>query len=164
MEQKKKTPLTQNAYDRLQAELTWLEGEAREKVISDIATARAHGDLSENAEYHAAKDQQGLQEARARQIRQLLESAEIIRADDDGVVKPGTLVTIRFDGSEQETYFLGLREERRGDHDVLTPDSPLGKVLVGRSAGDIVTTKVPAGELQGEIVDARSPLRRPDKS
>jgi transcription elongation factor GreA len=157
MAKEKKTPLTQDAYDRLKLELQHLEGEARERVITDIATARLHGDLSENAEYHAAKDQQGLQEARARQIRQMLESAEIIRADDDGVVKPGTLVTIRFDGSEQETYFLGLREERRGDHDVLTPDSPLGKVLVGRSAGDIVTTKVPAGELKVEIIDVRVP-------
>jgi transcription elongation factor GreA len=153
----KKTPLTQDAYDRLKSELQHLEGEARERVITDIATARAHGDLSENAEYHAAKDQQGLQEARARQIRQMLESAEIIKADDDGVVKPGTLVTIRFDAGEQETYFLGLREERRGDHDVLTPDSPLGKVLMGRSAGDVVSTKVPAGELKVEIVDVRVP-------
>jgi transcription elongation factor GreA len=67
------------------------------------------------------------------------------------------LVTIRLDGGEQETYFLGLREERRGDHDVLTPDSPLGKVLVGRSAGDVVSTKVPAGELKVEIVDVSVP-------
>jgi transcription elongation factor GreA len=157
MANERKTPLTQDAFDRLRQELQHLEGEARERIITDIATARAHGDLSENAEYHAAKDQQGLQEARIRQIRQMLESAEIIQAHDDGVVKPGTLVTIRFDQGEEETYFLGLREERRGDHDVLTPESPLGRVLMGRSAGDVVSTKAPAGELKVEIVDVRVP-------
>ena len=157
MANQKKTPLSQDAFDRLKSELQHLEGEARERIIVDIATARAHGDLSENAEYHAAKDQQGLQEARVRQIRQMLESAEIIQADDDGVVKPGTLVTIRYDDGEKETYFLGLREERGGDHDVLTPDSPLGRVLVGRSAGDVVATKVPAGELKLEVVEVRVP-------
>jgi transcription elongation factor GreA len=152
MEQQRKTPLTQNAYDRLQAELAWLEGEAREKVISDIATARAHGDLSENAEYHAAKDQQGLQEARIRQLRQMIENAEIIEARDDGIVKPGTIVTIRYQGdTEPESYFFGLREEKQGGYDVVTPDSPLGRALLGRSAGDTVTAKVPAGELEVDI-------------
>jgi transcription elongation factor GreA len=152
MEQQRKTPLTQNAYDRLQAELAWLEGEAREKVISDIATARAHGDLSENAEYHAAKDQQGLQEARIRQLRQMIENAEIIEARDDGIVKPGTIVTIRYQGdTEPESYFFGLREEKQGGYDVVTPDSPLGRALLGRTAGDTVTAKVPAGELEVDI-------------
>jgi transcription elongation factor GreA len=152
MEQQRTTPLTQNAYDRLQAELAWLEGEAREKVISDIATARAHGDLSENAEYHAAKDQQGLQEARIRQLRQMIENAEIIEARDDGIVKPGTIVTIRYQGdTEPESYFFGLREEKQGGYDVVTPDSPLGRALLGRTAGDTVTAKVPAGELEVDI-------------
>ncbi|HEV3471741.1 MAG TPA: transcription elongation factor GreA, partial [Actinomycetota bacterium] len=88
----KKFPLTQQAYDRLKEELAHLEGDARKSVIDAIATARAHGDLSENAEYHAAKDQQGFQEARVRQIREMLENAEIIEAADDGVVKPGVLI------------------------------------------------------------------------
>ena len=121
---------------RLKSELEYLEGEAREKLIRDIAIARAHGDLSENAEYHAARDQQGLQEARVRQIKAMLESAEIIEVEDDGVVKPGTLVTIRTAGDDEgETYLLGLREEKGGEHDVLTPDSPMGRSLLGRSRG-----------------------------
>jgi transcription elongation factor GreA len=158
MEQQKKTPLTQNAYDRLEAELSWLEGEAREKVISDIATARAHGDLSENAEYHAAKDQQGLQEARIRQLRQMIENAEIIEARDDGIVKPGTIVTIRYQGdTESESYFFGLREEKQGGYDIVTPASPLGQALLGRSAGDTVTAKVPAGELEVDIESVSVP-------
>lgn len=158
MEQPKKTPLTQNAFDRLNAELAWLEGEAREKVIGDIATARAHGDLSENAEYHAAKDQQGLQEARVRQLRQMIESAEIIEARDDGIVKPGTIVTIRYQGDDEpESYFYGLREEKQEGYDVVTPDSPLGRVLLGRSAGESVTATVPAGELKVDIEEVRVP-------
>lgn len=75
-----RVPLTKQAFERLKEELEYLEGDARRKTIEEIATARAHGDLSENAEYHAAKDQQGLQEARARQIRQMLRHAEIGRA------------------------------------------------------------------------------------
>ncbi|MDQ3217183.1 MAG: transcription elongation factor GreA [Actinomycetota bacterium] len=158
MDRSKKTPLTQNAYDRLKAELAFLEGEAREKVIGDIATARAHGDLSENAEYHAAKDQQGLQEARVRQLRQMIESAEIIEALDDGIVKPGTIVTIRYQGDDEpESYFYGLREEKQGGYDVVTPDSPLGRALLGRTAGETVTATVPAGELKVEVEEVRVP-------
>ena len=152
MTEEKRNQITQNAYDRLKQELDHLEGEARTKVIKEIATARAHGDLSENAEYHAAKDQQGLQEARVRQLREMLVNAEIIEADNDAVVKPGKLVTIRHDGEEPETYLLGLREEKGGDHDILTPESPLGKAVLGHSAGETVVAKVPNGELKIEIV------------
>src|SRR5918998_1353961 len=103
MDEEKKTLLTQQAVDRLKEELDYLEGEGRTKIIEEIAVARAHGDLSENAEYHAAKDQQGLQEARVRQLRQMLESAEIIQAANDGVVAPGKLVTIKHEGEDPET-------------------------------------------------------------
>jgi transcription elongation factor GreA len=150
-------PLTQDAYERLREELRHLEGEAREGIIDQIATARQHGDLSENAEYHAAKDQQGLQEARIRQIRYMLEHAEIIRGRDDGIVAPGKLVTIRYEGDDEpETYLLGLREEKGGAHDVLTPESPIGQALIGRSVGETVPAEVPAGVLQVEIVEVRA--------
>src|SRR5919201_763883 len=119
MSDPKKVHLTQNAYERLNEELDYLEGEGRHKVIQEIAAALAHGDLRENAEYHAAKDQQGLQEARVRQIREMLESAEIISDDDDPTVKPGKVVTLRYEGDDAETYLIGRREERGGDHPVL---------------------------------------------
>ena len=158
MDEPKKTQLTQKAYDKLKTELEYLEGEARENIIREIATARAHGDLSENAEYHTAKDQQGLQEGRARQIRVMLENAEIVEATDDGVVKPGMIVTIRHQGDEDaETYLLGLREEKDGGFDILTPESPIGQALVGRSAGETVTASVPAGDIKIEIVEVRTP-------
>ena len=154
----KKNQMTQSAHDRLKKELEYLEGERRTKIIEEIATARSHGDLSENAEYHAARDQQGLQEARVRQIKAMLESAEIIEVEDDGVVKPGKLVTIRTAGDDEgETYLLGLREEKGGEHDVLTPDSPMGRSLLGRSRGEKVMAEVPAGQLEIEILDVRTP-------
>ncbi len=158
MQEEKKVPLTQSAYDRLKEELSFLEGEDRQRIIRDIATARAHGDLSENAEYHAAKDEQGQKEARVRQVRQMLENAEIIDSEDvTDVVKPGKLVTIRHEGEEPETYLLGLREERGGDYDVLTPDSPMGQALLGHSPGETVVAKVPSGELKIEVVEVRAP-------
>jgi transcription elongation factor GreA len=158
MVEEKKVQLTQNAYDKLKKELDHLEGEARENIIREIATARAHGDLSENAEYHSAKDQQGLQEGRARQIRAMLENAVIVEATDDGVAKPGMIITIKHQGDdESETYLLGLREEKGGEHDILTPDSPIGRALVGHSAGEIVTASVPAGEIKIEILEVRAP-------
>lgn len=157
MTDQKKVPLTRQALDRLREELGFLEGEGRTKIIEEIATARAHGDLSENAEYHAAREQQGLQEARVRQLRQMIENAEIIETSDDGVVRPGMIVTLRYEGEEPEAYLFGLREEKGGDYPVLTPESPLGQALTGHGAGETVTTKTPAGELKVEIVEVRVP-------
>jgi transcription elongation factor GreA len=156
MGDKGRIELTQQAYDRLQAELAYLEGEARESIVGEIASARSHGDLSENAEYHAAKDQQGLQEARIRQIKEMLEHAEIITTDEDSAIKPGKVVTIRYQGEDPETYLIGRREERSGDYPVLTPDSPAGQALVGRLPGETVVAKGPLGELEIEIVEVRS--------
>lgn len=152
-----KVPLTRSAYERLKERLAYLEGEGRRRITEEIALARAHGDLSENAEYHSAKEQQGLQEAEIRKLRDMLENAEIIETADDGVAAPGMLVTIRYEGDEQaETYLLGRREERSEEHDILTPDSPLGQALLGRSAGETVVADVPAGKLRVEIVDVRA--------
>lgn len=153
-----KVQMTQSAFDKLKKELAHLEGDARHRVIEAIAAARAHGDLSENAEYHAAREQQGMQEARARQVRHMLENAEIIEADDNGLAGPGKLVSIRHEGDDEvETYLIGLREEKGGEHDILTPESPMGRAIVGHSVGETVTATVPAGKLKIEIVDVRAP-------
>jgi transcription elongation factor GreA len=156
MASEKKVQMTRSAFDKLKTELAHLEGDARHKVIEAIATARAHGDLSENAEYHAAREQQGMQEARVRQIRHMLENAEVIEADDNGAAGPGKLVSIRHEGDDEvETYLIGLREEKGGEHDILTPESPLGRAIVGHGAGETVTATVPAGELRVQIVEVR---------
>ena len=158
MSETKKNEMTEDAYRLLKEELDQLEGEGRTKIVEAIATARAHGDLSENAEYHAAREQQGMQEARVRQIKQMIEDVVIIEVKDDGVIKPGKLVTIKMSGDDEaETYLLGLREEKGGEHDVLTPESPIGQSLVGRSVGERVKAKVPTGELEIEIVEVRAP-------
>jgi transcription elongation factor GreA len=157
MTDRKPLQLTESALAALKEELEHLEGDPRTKIIEEIATARAHGDLSENAEYHAAREQQGMQEARVRQIRDMLENAEVVTSADDDIVGPGKLVTIRHEGEdENETYLLGLREEKRfAGHDVLTPESPLGKALVGKKVGEKVAAEVPAGELRVEVVEVK---------
>lgn len=154
MTDQKPVQLTQSALDTLREELEYLEGEARTKIVEEIATARAHGDLSENAEYHAAREQQGMQEARVRQIRDMIEKAEIVEGTDDDIVGPGKLVTIRHEGEDEaETYLLGVREEKRSvEHDVLTPESPLGRALIGHRVGETVAAEVPAGELRVEVL------------
>ena len=154
MTDRKPLQLTQSAYDTLTQELAHLEGEARTKIIEAIATARAHGDLSENAEYHAAREQQGMQEARVRQIRDMLENAQVVTGTNDDTIGPGKLVTIRHEGDDEpETYLLGLREEKKSaGHDVLTPESPLGRALLGKKVGEKVTAEVPSGELRVEVI------------
>ena len=92
----------------------------------------------------------------------MIQNAEIIEADEDDTVKPGKLVTIRYEGDDTETYLFGVRQEKGGEHDVLTPDSPIGSALAGRTVGETVTASVPAGTLQIEIVEVRlgGPRRR----
>jgi transcription elongation factor GreA len=156
MAEEKKVLLTKAALDRVTEELADREGAKRQQIVEAIATARSHGDLSENAEYHAAREQQGLNESEIRRLRKMLENAQVIETSDDDVVEPGKLVSLRYQGDDDvETYLLGLQEERGGEHDILTPDSPLGRALVGRSAGETVVAQVPAGELKVEIVEVR---------
>ena len=159
MPEKKTVQLTQSALDALKQELSHLEGDARTKIIEEIATARAHGDLSENAEYHAAREQQGMQEARVRQLREMIENAEVVESANDDVVGPGKLVTLRHEGEdESETYLLGLREEQKvAKRPVLTPDSPLGKALLGRRAGEKVVAEAPRGEMRVEVLKVELP-------
>ena len=157
MDVTKKVPLTPGAYERLKEELLYLEGEGRTAISHAIGVARSHGDLSENAEYHAAREQQGLQEARIRQLRQMIENAELIVTTDDGIIGPGKLVTISYEGDEPETFFLGLREEHGGDHDVLTPESPVGRSLIGHRTGETVMAETPGGVLRVEVIEVRAP-------
>jgi transcription elongation factor GreA len=151
----KKVPLTKDAYERIREEIEFLEGPERKRISEAIGTARAHGDIAENAEYHAAKEEQGRQEAKIRGLRAMIQNAEIIEADEDDTVKPGKLVTIRYEGDGTETYLFGMRQEKGGEHDVLTPESPIGSALAGRAVGDTVTASVPAGTLEIEIVEVR---------
>ena len=144
--------LTQEAYDKLRGELDHLSGPGRAEISAKIAAAREEGDLRENGGYHAARDEQGQQEARIRQLSDMLSRAEVGEAPTDAEeIAPGTQVTIAFDGdqSDSDTFVLGSREllglDERLDTNVYSPQSPLGAAIVGRKAGDSVSYVAPNG-------------------
>jgi transcription elongation factor GreA len=149
------THLSQAAYDRLQAELEDLTTRGRLEIAGAIQRARELGDLSENADYHAARDDQGRMEARIRQIQALLENAVIVEGDKDSdQVNTGSIVTLRYEGDDDvERYLVGSIEERPDDLPVISPASPLGRSLLGRSRGDVVEYDAPSGMLKVEIVE-----------
>jgi transcription elongation factor GreA len=150
--------LTQEAYDKLKAELADLKGPKRQEIIERISAARDEGDLKENGGYHAAKDEQGKQEARIRQLEDMLRKAEVGETPpNDGVVEPGMVVTVRIDGGEEEKFLLGARENLSdGDTlDVYSPQTALGAAINGKSKGDTVSYTAPNGKEFGvEIIDA----------
>ena len=149
------THLSQDAYERLKAELDDLTTRGRTEIARLIERAREMGDLSENGDYHAAKDDQGKMEARIRQLQHLLDRAVIVdRADPGGKVATGSIVAIRYEGDDEvERYLVGSIEERRDDMAVISPGSPLGRALVGRQAGDTVEYAAPSGTLKVDIVE-----------
>ena len=141
------TWLSQEAYDRLKAELD--EHIANRPVIAaEINARREEGDLKENGGYHAAREEQGKQEARIRYLQELLRTAQVGDAPTSGKVGPGTVVTIQFDDDEDdtETFLLGSREiASTTDLTVYSPESALGQAILGSKAGDTVTYTAPSG-------------------
>jgi transcription elongation factor GreA len=151
------TWLTQEAYDRLKSELDHLSGPGRVEIAKKIEAAREEGDLRENGGYHAAKDQQGMQEARIRQLAYILENARVGEPPRmDGVVGPGMTVTVRFAGDDDEvTFLLASREEVGSPIDVYSPKSPLGAAINGKKVGETATYSLPNGRSSSvEIIDA----------
>ena len=157
---KEKEPsyLSSAASDRLKEEFAERSGPRRLMITERIEIARELGDLKENADYHAAKDEQGLNEARVRQIKAILLDAVIVDSATGDVAGPGTIVELRFAGSEETTkYLLGSIEERNDDLDVLSTSSPLGLALEGKAPGEKVEYKTPAKKiLEVEIVSVSS--------
>jgi len=138
----------------LSAEHEQLTTHGRVEIARKIQAAREMGDLSENGDYHAAKEEQGKMEARIRQLEALLLDAEIVEAADGSTVVAGVIVSIRYEGDDEvERLLVGSVEERHGELEVLTPGSPLGVALMGHAAGDIVDFEAPGGILKVEIVD-----------
>jgi transcription elongation factor GreA len=151
------TWLTQEAFDRLKTELDFLSGPGRIEIAKKIEAARAEGDLKENGGYHAAKDEQGMREARIRQLTQIVENSRVGDAPrTDGVVGPGMTVTIRFSGDEDEvTFLLASREEVGSPIDVYSPKSPLGSAINGKKVGESATYNLPNGRATTvEILEA----------
>ncbi len=145
--------LTQEAYDKLEAELNELKTVGRPEVSARIAAAREEGDLSENGGYHAAREEQGQMEGRIRQLEDLLRRAQVgSAAGAADEVAPGKLVTIAYDGDEDDTdtFLLGSREvlgtDDSVDHSVYSPQSPLGAAVLGAKVGDEVRYTAPNGK------------------
>ena len=141
------TWLTQEAADRLSAELKELEGPIRADVVKKIEAARAEGDLKENGGYHAARDEQGKIEGRIRQPKHILEHAHIGNppAGESGVVGLGMLITVDIAGDEMK-FLLGSREIDSGDVDIYSEKSPLGAAVLGAKVGETVTYQAPNGK------------------
>ena len=149
--------LTQEAYDRLETELTQLKEEGRSEISKRIEAAREEGDLKENGGYHAAKEEQGKMEARIRQLEHLLQNAVVGSAPtESGVVQPGSVVTVEMFG-DTETFLLGSREiiGDDSDLDVYSEQSPLGAALLGARSGETVSYEAPNGKtVEVKIVEA----------
>ena len=146
--------LSRAAYDRLEAELTELTTKGRVEIARKIETARELGDLSENGDYHAAKEEQGKMEGRIRHLEALIKDAEIVEGGGREVVEAGSTVEIRYEGDEDsERYLIGSIEERNTELEVMSPGSPLGQALLGHRVGDVVDYETPTGKvLKVEIV------------
>jgi transcription elongation factor GreA len=149
--------LTVDAYQRLKSELDELTSTGRERITEKIKVAREHGDLRENAEYHAAKEEQGLMEARIRNIQAMLRDPEIVEAPVHAdAVGPGMLVTVRpldEDDPEEEVYLLAEHaEERAPGVRTVTTSSPFGSALNGVAQGQEVTHEAPGGTFRYVVV------------
>jgi transcription elongation factor GreA len=141
------TWLTQEAHDRLKHELDSLV-QNRAAMAAEINARREEGDLRENGGYHAAKEEQGKQEGRIRQLQELLRTAQVgIAPNDSGIAGPGMVVTVRFDDDDEtETFLIGSREESASDLEVYSAASPLGKALDGAKEGETRSYETPNGK------------------
>ena len=149
------THLSRQAHDRLRQELEDLTTRGRVEIARAIEAARMLGDLSENGDYHAAKDSQGKMESRIRHIERVLSGATIVdeQAGTDGVVVAGSVVSLRYEGDDEvERFLVGSIEERVEDVTIVSPTSPLGQALLGRRAGETVEYEAPRGMLKVDIV------------
>lgn len=152
------TQLSREAHRRLTDELADRSGPTRRHISELIERARELGDLSENGDYHAAKHEQGLNEARIRQIEAMLKHAVVVEATSADKVETGTVVEVLMEGDDEpSTYLVGSIEERGTGYDVLSPGSPLGKALLGHAPGDVVTYEAPSGKFSVELIAVRPP-------
>lgn len=152
-----KHPMTKEGAEALQAELSKLKKEDRPRITEAIAEAREHGDLKENAEYHAAREQQGLVEARIKQIESILAHAQIIdvtKLNPNGKVVFGATVTVlNIDTDEELTYKIVGNEESNVTANKISINSPIARALIGKQEGDEVIVEAPSGNIDYEIIE-----------
>ena len=152
-----KEPITINGLKNLKSELEDLKNVQRPKVVEAIAEARSHGDLKENAEYHAAKEQQGLIEGRVVAINDIIARANVIdvtKIENDGKVIFGSTVKVKdLETNKNISYKLVGQDEADIKKDLVFFRSPIGKALIGKDKGEIITVNTPSGERNFEILD-----------
>jgi transcription elongation factor GreA len=155
----KRTPLTVRGAERLKTELKKLKSQDRPRVVQAIAEAREHGDLKENAEYHAAREEQGMIEARIKDIEGKLSTAEVIdvtRLNAGGKVVFGATVDVFDEGSDKDaTYQIVGEDEADIKQGLLSVNSPIARALIGKEEGDECEVQTPGGVRRYEIVEVR---------
>lgn len=151
--------ITEATLHKLREEWHHLTTVGRTEIARVIEAARSLGDLSENGDYHAAKDEQGKMEARIRILEDIIHSHEIIERDENSeVVQHASIVTVIFDGDSDDDacdYFVGSIEEKPDDVMTASPTSPMGEALLGKKIGDAVTYDAPSGQITLRIVGLR---------
>jgi transcription elongation factor GreA len=147
--------LTPAALKKLEEELDHLTNEGRKNIEERIAEARSHGDLRENADYDAAKNDQGMMEARIRKLEYLIHTSEVGEVKDTGRVEVGTIVTVLDGDGDEMEYFVAPQENKVAGMLLASPTSPLGAALLGAAVGDDVAYAAPAGTFNVKVTAVR---------
>ena len=154
-----KEPITSAGFEKLKKELENLKNIKRPEIIKAIAEARAHGDLKENAEYHAAKDEQGKIEGRVNEINYLFANANVIDVTKlekkDNVIFGSTVNLLDLENNQKKTYKIVGKDESDIKKNFIYFRSPIAKALIGKNKKDLVTVKTPSGEKNFEIVEVK---------
>ncbi len=153
------TPMTVRGAEKLREELEYLKSDLRPKIIEAIAEARAHGDLKENAEYHAAREQQGFFEGRIQVIEGKLSKAQIIDvtklANTGRVVFGATVTVLKSDTEEELTYRIVGDDEADIKVGLISVNSPIARGLIGKEVDDVAIIKTPSGDVEYEILEVQ---------
>ena len=155
----KRFPMTEMGAQKLREELNRLKSVERPKIIEAIAEARSHGDLKENAEYHAAKEQQSFLEGRISEIEGKLSQSEIIDvtqlAQNGRVVFGTTVVLVNINTDEEVTYKIVGDDEADLKQNMISINSPIARAAIGKEVGDVVLVQAPSGEIEYEVLDVK---------
>src|SRR5690606_28798217 len=153
-----KVPMTANGFETLKEELRWRQQEERPRIIEAISEARSHGDLSENAEYHAAKESQSLNEGRIHELEDLIARADVIdvsKLSGDKIKFGATVVLVDEDTEEEKTYQIVGDQESDVKAGRISISSPIARALIGKEVGDEIEVNAPGGARGYEIVELR---------
>ena len=153
-----RVPMTKQGAEALREQLNYLKGEKRHKIIATIEEARAHGDLSENAEYHAAKEDQGMNEAKVKDIEDKLARAQVIdpaTIDSEKIVFGATVDLVDAETEKEVTYQIVGENEANIEAGKISVTSPIARALIGKEEGDVAVVNAPGGEREYEIASIR---------